>query len=612
MTSTAASLIALSIVAANAREVAPAETAGDAPTCRYHVLPPITALVRGAAKQRLRIRADDRQECALDAKLGRRIVGAAPAEPAQEKTGDGTGATQSNSRGATQDAGRERNIVWLTLDEGAARYSVPGTVVDAKSGIIEFAPIPSALPMVERPWRLTSATREAYGEVAIGVTEISIEQEVRPEAAQDLDIKNLVAPPARFALANRLPGESAPDRWAIKNRVRVNLPEAIQPVPQAWGIHHSTWGAKVRFEGCKAFGSVPGGEAAEGCTLTSAGQKSIPFSFEVLERRADPLVLELAYFPVAGQEAWLVASVDLAAGAAVATAPLPLAPALAVSCPRSRAAAMNNTLIAVPEKELRMGECVLVLDQGRFASRLQRMRPLYGPQTVTVSVHHPGAEADGEATWTIDPASIETIVSIPLPLPDRDQMNLEPYIVKAVVTTGASAATLPNTPTRGGAATDGYTFAARIRSRGEYGLWSPMRVFATIPVDITGLRFPANPRDLKSSSDSTVYQATQLRTGLLFGAEPWDYAANGSLWAIPVRALAGFYFFDLSNVTFTPSAVAGVSATVPLVQGPSQLGTTLGLGAFYEFDLKDSKPLRTGHRFLISFGFNVFALSSGK
>jgi hypothetical protein len=66
----------------------------------------------------------------------------------------------------------------------------------------------------------------------------------------------------------------------------------------------------------------------------------------------------------------------------------------------------------------------------------------------------------------------------------------------------------------------------------------------------------------------------------------------------------------VDQLSFKPSVMVGMSIAAPLVDAPSQLGTAIALGFFYENDLREPDPLRRGHRLLITFGFNVLSLFS--
>ena len=86
-------------------------------------------------------------------------------------------------------------------------------------------------------------------------------------------------------------------------------------------------------------------------------------------------------------------------------------------------------------------------------------------------------------------------------------------------------------------------------------------------------------RMVPRSQDPSV-QVTPLKVGLLLGFEPWDYDRGKHLWPIPVRFLLGWHAVDLINTYFSPSLLAGASVTLPLIESPSQLNTSLALGAF--------------------------------
>lgn len=153
-------------------------------------------------------------------------------------------------------------------------------------------------------------------------------------------------------------------------------------------------------------------------------------------------------------------------------------------------------------------------------------------------------------------------------------------------------------------------YKARVRLRGPYGLGSPIRVFVTIPVNVVGVRFPASPSDLNKSSDSPLYQSTTLTAGVAVALEPWNYALGRNGSRIPFRVSGGMNFIALSDKVFAPSLVVGAAFVLPVIEGPTAVSSAVSLGAYYENDLREQHPLETGHRLLLTFGFNLFSLLS--
>jgi hypothetical protein len=137
-----------------------------------------------------------------------------------------------------------------------------------------------------------------------------------------------------------------------------------------------------------------------------------------------------------------------------------------------------------------------------------------------------------------------------------------------------------------------------------------------VPIEISGLRFPAASVDLKSTSDSEVIQLVNPRTGLLLTVEPWDYDKANHPWPVPLRLQTGFHMFQIAQGKPAFSYLLGVSGALPLFDAKStQAQTTASLGLFYELDLReinsDFNFGRQGH-FLISLGFNVLSLFGAK
>lgn len=154
---------------------------------------------------------------------------------------------------------------------------------------------------------------------------------------------------------------------------------------------------------------------------------------------------------------------------------------------------------------------------------------------------------------------------------------------------------------------DDYPFEARIRMRGTYGFDTAVRVFVTVPVNFTGVRFPANPPELSSSSDSRFAQLVTPSAGVLVGFEPWDYRFARSSLPIPLRPQAGFHVVDVTERRRGFALLAGTTATVP---GLDAGDLSVNLGVFYENDLRETHPLLTGHRLLFTTSVNFLASPS--
>lgn len=274
---------------------------------------------------------------------------------------------------------------------------------------------------------------------------------------------------------------------------------------------------------------------------------------------------------------------------------------------------------------------------------------LWGPQTVEIRVHREGAGEDAVTRWTLRPEE-KIDLSVPpttkplrsydgpnaqgrlnkwtedkgrcnvdfmaLPVPANDQQGDGPYRVDIRVDALTPEATYRDATGSGQSKTQliaglpDRQFRAVLRPRGPFGFRKrQIRMFATIPVQISGLRLPAIPRNLRASTDNPYAELTSIRSGVLVALEPWDYDAGRNRWALPLRFLAGFNLLsvDVRGASFEPTATLGVAATFPLLQSDkkiaSQIGTSLALGLMGELDLRDAHPY-----LLVSLGFNVLSL----
>jgi hypothetical protein len=157
---------------------------------------------------------------------------------------------------------------------------------------------------------------------------------------------------------------------------------------------------------------------------------------------------------------------------------------------------------------------------------------------------------------------------------------------------------------------DSITFQAKIRLRGTNGFAHPFRIFATVPVNLAGIRFPASAAGLTKSSSTTVYEAFTLTAGILAAVEPWNYQLGRTLYPLSVRFETGFNLVTITSATFTPTYVLGASVNFPLVESPASVGTSLAVGTFWEVDLRERDPFKGGSHFTVTLGLNVLALGS--
>jgi len=326
--------------------------------------------------------------------------------------------------------------------------------------------------------------------------------------------------------------------------------------------------------------------------------------------------------------------------------------------------ARNGELHAVEERAFETGQCWAVFDYEKILNGPDLAQ--YGPQALQVTVHRDAA-TDATVVWPLRPAarppsqSRETCTSerratlrskkfptdyaecscaypdrtlwcgrtfndalwMPLPGPTGDPSAEAPYVVTIRVAARPTAFAVY----RGGsdstlAKDDRLTapelqFSARLHSRGTFG-WQKfdIRTFFTVPIDLSGFRFPAAASDLTSTKQSEVVQLIQPRVGLRFGVDPWDYDKSAHPWPVQLRFLTGFHLFQLADPGVAVSYALGVSATLPIFdKAPSQLGTSVAIGAFWEVDLRevggDFKFDRANH-FVLTAGFNVLSLLGAK
>lgn len=151
-------------------------------------------------------------------------------------------------------------------------------------------------------------------------------------------------------------------------------------------------------------------------------------------------------------------------------------------------------------------------------------------------------------------------------------------------------------------------FEARIRMRGLYGFDTGIRAFVTVPINLLGVRLPANAPELASSNDNRLAQITTISTGILLGFEPWDYRFGRSSLPIPMRPQAGFHVVDLLERRRGIAALAGITTTVPALDVADTVSANLGV--FYENDLREDHPLLNGHRLLFTTSVNFLASPS--
>jgi hypothetical protein len=602
--------------------------------CHYVVVPsPLTSLVRGAREQLLAVRPDDPRRCRLP---------------------------QGNLALVQQGGAR------ATIDAIAGQWS--GEEEPSRAPIpLHLFSIPESIGDGGYTWAIRSLDAD-IGTVAIDVRSMSASASLEVSYSDPLLNAGQsgsadVAPDGKpIAVAGPV-GDSY-----VVNTASIRLPDGVPresgPGLQ-WIIADTSWGGDVQVYGCNGHGwSVVSGNDEDRCLVRRPNR--IPFIVSQPHTQPMSVTIELATTTSPSEETKddigdetvdaspvLVLDVELAAAARIESIPAPIATATFIDCGSGAAEAEGTHLagdttsttpmvggrnenplkhdakVTAAEKELRRaktsdgqviknyamravddaaiqnGTCRAYFDPQRL---LGGKGQIYGPQALQVTVHHEGAGQDGTATWIISPDRAGEPVQLPVPQDDAHGSGVYQVVIKQ--------ATQSDVVYRKGVRTTGAPegqFVARLRPRGPFG-WSngAFRSFVTIPLNITGLRFPASPRDLSRSSLPTNFSSASLQAGVLLGIERWNYDLGRNPWAVPIRALVGFNIVDLKQASFTPSFMIGLSMTVPLIDSPSQLGTSLALGGFYEVDLRDDHPFRTGNRFLVTFGLNLFSLFGAK
>jgi hypothetical protein len=372
--------------------------------------------------------------------------------------------------------------------------------------------------------------------------------------------------------------------------------------------------------------------------------------FAVFRGHADPfeVAVELAqYDPVAKRDEVLFRYyVKLANGARVESLPLPLASAMYVECGHQRATyrpglfpakstpqsdlsadiVLNGYTRAVEDVDVLSGSCRLHYSPQMLASALhlntdEHYRDLlnyYGTQELSVTVRR--GEAEQTFPFRIEPA-VEKEIELKVP---RDAKNATGIYVVSAVLKGPSLPTVAwRSPQASGdaAVTDrlgDLAFHANLRPRGPFG-WrvAPIRMFLTLPVSFTGVRFPARPSEVSSSTASSNVQVTKILGGALLALEPWNYDTGHNPWPVPTRIVTGMNLYNVSEGKFVPSWITGVSLTLPIIDlqkgiTEDQLGTDVALGFFWETDVTEHDWLHHGNHFLITFGVNLLTLFGSK
>jgi hypothetical protein len=370
-------------------------------------------------------------------------------------------------------------------------------------------------------------------------------------------------------------------------------------------------------------------------------------SFAAFQTHSSPLEAEVSLVSIAddGVETSLVVlPVRLASGARVESLPLPAAKSMYVACGPDRMGdaglfpstvpsgaaldvATNGGTRAVNDEDLSTGNCRVHYSARMLLNELNQpdtpegrdLLKYFGPQMMRLTVSH-GDAPDQIRDAPIDPSMDSDIYLPTLPVGKKANgvytISVKPLapLAPAVFYRGQTSTSSPASA----AASGELEFRANLRPRGPYG-WqrAPLRMFVTFPVNVTGVRLPASPSDLKRSSSPTAAQVLPLQAGVLFAVEPWNYDAGRNLSPVPVRFVTGMHVFDLSHGSFAPSWVTGASVTLPILDlqkgvAEDQLGTDVAAGLFWEVDFREQHVLRDGHHLLLTLGVNVLSLFGAK
>ncbi|MEZ4298142.1 MAG: hypothetical protein R3B70_24535 [Polyangiaceae bacterium] len=322
------------------------------------------------------------------------------------------------------------------------------------------------------------------------------------------------------------------------------------------------------------------------------------------------------------RETVLETRVKIAEGARVESVPLPVREALQIVCKEAHMcgpledgpAVSHDETRAMDDDALGAGKCSLGVKKGYDLS-------LYGPQAMIVTVQQRGGQKLEQALVlsTKNPTST-------LPAPTGDVADGKVYDIEVRLTNKAPSldgavhyrtGALDPVPESAQVSRGETQFVAHLRPHGRFGTgnisekFAGIRTYFTVAAELGGIRFPASGRELKNTSQPTSYQLVAPRPGILFTLEPWNYdtAQNPlrlGVIPLPIAFQAGFHLTKITEDDVAVSLIAGGSFNVPLIEGaPSQLGTSVGLGLYYENDL------RGGNYFLMTFGFKLGSLLSG-
>lgn len=311
---------------------------------------------------------------------------------------------------------------------------------------------------------------------------------------------------------------------------------------------------------------------------------------------------------VAPENRYLEVAMVLAVTSRQESIPLPIRKPFKLACGRHTARA--GELIAPSNKDLR--KCELEYNAEPYSS-------VHGPQQVVVELTIDGA-APEVFMWTLD----EGATTFPLrPLIEGKVPPSEIRVRAYISATDRAVHYRPNQVDRIEGASlvrdPNFTFDAEIRPRGRFafsgdlvnGHWysflQDFRLYVTVPVSVAGIRLPPNAGRLTRSDDKHSIQATGLRTGLLLAVEPWSWKARANPLTLPLKGVIGAFLLDGDD--FDPFFAVGIAATLPLVESPTQFGTSLSVSFLYERELAREGG---GRHFFIALSAEIFSLLSPK
>ncbi|MRG97338.1 hypothetical protein [Polyangium spumosum] len=313
-------------------------------------------------------------------------------------------------------------------------------------------------------------------------------------------------------------------------------------------------------------------------------------------------------------EPLLELDVTLATKARRESVPLPVSNLLEVSCDGSEKVAWNGQTRAINNEDVRNGKCEIRV---RAEREFSAVRALFGPQSVLVTVQRDGVEKV-EKIWSLQDHQTgpKTGMKLDAPPGDNDAKGL--YRVEARIAAQVKGDALYRGATKDKILEEllsrehtNLRFAANLRPRGPFG-WQvlPFRTYVTAFVPVSGFRTPAAPTELRHSKQLSSVQYVTPRAGLLFTLEPFCEDEGVNPWPLNPGVQVGMNLINLGDASFAPTFLAGVAATLPVLDASSsQLGSKVAFGAYYEYDTRVSPQY--AHHFLLTLGLNVGSFFSG-